>query len=281
MRDIDTQADPALFASDLSLGYQERPGRAFQAVEGVSVEVARGSSLALLGESGSGKSTLAKYLAARANDVVSKADRIQRISGEGRVLGTSLTKLSKKATRNLTAHVGYLQQDAGAKLPPEYTVGDIIFLPIEERIKGFDRSQLGEQIAEMFDIVSLPLTYLQKYPYELSKGQRQRVAVLQSLIHSPSVYIADEPTLGVDANNRPKIVDLIQWYRERTNPTMLIISHDIGLLEALIHDVLILKGGSAVGLGSIDTIFRHASHEYVVKLAEALRANAYDEIAGD
>lgn len=281
MRDFNTQADPALFASDLSLGYHERPGRVFQAVEGVSVQVALGSSLALLGESGSGKSTLAKYLAARAVDAVSKADRIHRISGEGTVLGTSLTKLSKRTGRNLTAHIGYLQQDAGAKLPPEYTVGDLIFLPIEERVKNFDRSELGPQLAEMFDIVSMPLTFLQKYPYELSKGQRQRVAVVQSLIHSPRVYIADEPTLGVDANNRPKIVELIKWYQARVNPTMLIISHDIGLLEALIHDVLILKEGSAVGLGSIDTIFRHATHEYVIQLAEALRANAYDEIAGD
>lgn len=279
MRDINTQTDPAILASDLSLGYQERPGKVFQAVEGINVSVARGSSLALLGESGAGKSTLASYLAGRGTDAPVKSDRIYRISGEARVLDTSLTKLSRKAHRRVTAHTGYLQQDAGAKLSPDLNVGDLIFAPIEERIRGFERSELGEQIAEMFEIVSLPLTYLQKYPYELSKGQRQRVAVIQSLIHSPTVYVADEPTLGVDANNRPKIVELIQWYVRRVDPTLLIISHDIGLLEALIKDVLILQQGNAVGFGNINEIFRHATHEYVVKLANALRTHAYDEIA--
>lgn len=281
MRELDLHADPSLMASDLSLGYPERAGRKFQAVEGVNVSVARGASLAILGESGSGKSTLAKYLAGLGAAAPSRSDRIQRISGEAQVFGSRLHKLSRKQARAIGAHTGFLTQDAGAKLAPEFTVGDLIFLPIEERIRGFDRSELGAHIAEMFDIVSLPLTYLQKYPYELSKGQRQRVAVIQSLIHDPSLYIADEPTLGVDALNRPKIVDLITWYRGRVNPAMLIISHDIKLLEALIEDVLILKEGSAVGFGSINTIFRNATHEYVVKLADALRANAYDEIAAD
>ena len=279
MRNIDTQADPAILASDLSLGFQERAGKLFQAVEGVNVSVARGGALAILGESGSGKSTLAKYLGVRGMDTVAKSDRIHRVSGDGVVLGASLTKPSRALRRKMTAHVGYLPQDAGAKLSPELNTGDLIFQPIEERIRNFDRTVLGEQVAEMFDILALPLSFLQKYPYELSKGQRQRVAVLRSLIHSPSVYVADEPTLGVDANNRPKIVDLMTWYRERTHATLLTVSHDIGLLEALIDDVLIMQRGSPVGFGSIDTIFRNATHEYVIQLANALRANAYDEIA--
>ena len=279
MRTIDTQADPSIEASDLSLGYHERPGKVFQAVEGLNVSVARGSSLAILGESGSGKSTLAQYLAVRGLDAVAKNDRIHRISGEGRVLGTPLSKPSRSLRRKVSAHVGYLAQDAGAKLSPELNVGDLIFQPIEERIRNFDRAEIGEQIAEMFDILALPLSFLQKYPYELSKGQRQRIAVLQSLVHLPSVYVADEPTLGVDANNRPKIVDLISWYREKTGATLLIVSHDIGLLEALIEHVLIMQRGTSVGFGDIDTIFRQATHEYVIQLANALRAHAYDEIA--
>lgn len=281
MRDIHLHADPAIIASDLSLGYQERPGKVFQAVEGVNVSVRRGSSLAVLGESGAGKSTLASYLAGHGNDAQSKHDRVHRISGEGRVFDVALNKPSRRVIRRITAHIGYLPQDAGAKLSPELNVGDLVFQPIEERIPKFDRNELGAQVAEMFEILGMPLTLLQKYPYELSKGQRQRVAVLRSLIHSPSVYIADEPTLGVDANNRPKIVELIDWYRARTNPAMLIVSHDIGLLEALIQDVLIMQRGAAVGFGDINTIFRHATHNYVVKLADALRTSAYDEIAAE
>lgn len=282
MRKLDLDTQRPIIASDVSLGYQaKRLARVFEAVEGVSFEVPRGSSLGLLGESGSGKSTLARFLAGRAAASPQKSEQVQLLSGEGHTLGVRLSRLTARSARQLNAYVGFLEQDGGAKLAPDLNVGDLVFQPIEERIRRFDRSTLGELIAEMFDIVALPLTYLQKYPYELSKGQRQRVAVVRSLITEPLVYIADEPTLGVDANNRPRIVELISWYRERSNATCLIISHDIGLLEALIQEVLILQEGSTVGYGDINEIFRYADHHYVKQLAEALRSNAYDEVAGD
>src|SRR5699024_8166940 len=99
--------------------------------------------------------------------------------------------------------------------------------------------------------------------YELSKGQRQRVAVMRSLMLAPSLLVADEPTLGVDANNRPRIVDLLTWFRERTEANMILVSHDIGMLEALVHDVLVLQQGHLVGSGDINQIFRQADHSYV------------------
>lgn len=280
LRNTDQDADPAVLVSDLSLSYPAHGGaREFQAVEGVSFSLSRGGVLAVLGESGSGKSTLTRYLAARATDPAQKADHIKSVGGVASTLGVSLQKLSSRQQRKLTAFIGYLEQDAGATLPPDLNVGDIIFQPIEERIKRFNRSELGEQVAEMFDILGLPLNFLQKYPYELSKGQRQRVAVIRSLIQDPTIYIADEPTLGVDANNRPRIIELIQWYRKRTGATMLLISHDIGMLEALVQDILVLQQGSTVGYGDINEIFRRADHGYVQQLAEALRATAYDELA--
>ena len=133
----------------------------------------------------------------------------------------------------------------------------------------------------MFETVALPLEFLQRYPYELSKGQRQRIAVMQSLMLEPALLVADEPTLGVDANQRPNIVRLLKWYRDRTGAAMLLICHDIGVLEALVEDVVVLQDGQIVGRGDINSIFREADHEYVVQLANALRATAYDEIAGD
>ena len=138
---------------------------------------------------------------------------------------------------------------------------------------------MGEIIAEMMDIVALPLSTLQQFPHELSKGQRQRIAVMRSLMLEPPVLIADQPTLGVDANNRPRIVELLRWYHERTNSAMMLISHDIGMLEALVEDVLVMQQGAIVGAGDINAIFRQADHEYVQRLAQALRSTAYDEIA--
>ncbi|MFV0435127.1 MAG: ABC transporter ATP-binding protein [Leucobacter sp.] len=273
-------ADPAVRVSDLSLGYPAHAGGpAFQAVEGVSFELARGDVMALLGESGSGKSTLTRFLTGRAADAGEKAARIKLVGGDARVLDMPMKRLGRRARARLTAYVGHLSQDAGATLTPELNVGDILFEPIVERSKRFDRDELGERIAEMFDIVALPLSKLQEYPYELSKGQRQRVAVIRSLMLDPTLLVADEPTLGVDANNRPKIVDLLKWYRERTGATMILISHDIGMLEALVQDVLVMQEGRLVGQGDINEIFRHADHGYVQRLAQALRATAYDEIA--
>lgn len=280
MLDPQRDADPAILVSDLSLGYPAHAGRrAFNAVEGIGFELRRGEVLALLGESGSGKSTIARFLAARGDDAGEKAAHIRVNGGDASVLGVPMRRLKRRAATRLTAHVGYLAQDAGATLPPELNVGDILLSPIAERTKHFDRTALGEQITEMMEIVALPLSKLQEYPYELSKGQRQRVAVMRSLMLNPSLYFGDEPTLGVDANNRPRIVELLKWYRERSGASLVLVSHDIGMLEALGQRVIVLQQGRAVGEGDINEIFRHADHGYVHQLAQALRATAYDEVA--
>ncbi|MHA3683096.1 ABC transporter ATP-binding protein [Leucobacter sp. HY1910] len=273
-------ADPSISVSDLSLAYPAHGGgRAFQALEGLSFDVRRGEVVALLGESGSGKSTLAKFLAGRAEDAGDKSSRIKLVGGSATVLDMPMKRLGRRNRARLTAYTGFLSQEAGATLTPELNVGDILLEPITERAKNFDRDAVGEQIAEMMDIVAMPLAKLQEYPYELSKGQRQRIAVIRALMLDPKLLIADEPTLGVDANNRPKIVNLLKWYRERTGATMLLISHDIGMLEALVSEVMVLQEGQLIGRGDINEIFRHADHGYVQLLAQALRANAYDEIA--
>lgn len=272
--------DPAVLVSDLSLMYPAHGGaRAFNAVDGIGFDLGRGQVLAMLGESGSGKSTVARFLAGRGNEAADKQGRIRVSGGDATVLGVPMRKLGRRAATRLTAHVGFLSQEAGATLPADLNVGDILLQPITERTKRFDREQLGREIAEMMDIVALPLSKLQEYPYELSKGQRQRIAVMRSLILAPSLLIADEPTLGVDANNRPRIVELLRWFRARTSASMILVSHDIGMLEALVGEVLVLQQGRLVGAGDINEIFRQADHAYVQRLAEALRATAYDEVA--
>ena len=273
-------ADPAISASDLSLGYPPHGGaKAFNAIEGVGLEVRRGGVLAVLGESGSGKTTLTRYLAGRGSEPSDKGARILATGGDATVLGTPLRRLNRRATGRLSAHIGHLAQDAGATLPADLTVGDILLQPVLERTKHIDRDRQGRIIAEMMELVGLPLTTLQSLPFELSKGQRQRIGVMRSLMLFPPVYFADEPTLGVDAVNRPRIVDLLTWYRKRAGATMVLVSHDIGVLEALVQDVVVLQQGRLVGSGDINEIFRDAEHGYVRQLAQALRANAYDEVS--
>ncbi|XPP25893.1 MAG: ATP-binding cassette domain-containing protein [Leucobacter sp.] len=273
-------ADPAVLVSDLTLGYPAHAGGvAHNAVEGVGFEVRRGEVRALLGESGSGKSTLVRFLAGQGATAGDRSARIRVHSGDANVLGVPMRRAGKRQLTRLTARVGYLGQTHSATLPPDLNVGDILMQPITERSRRFDRAQLGEQIAEMMDLVGLSLSKLQEYPYELSKGQRQRVAIIRSLMLAPSLYFADEPTLGVDALGRPGIIELFRWYRERSGATMVLVSHDIAMLEALVEQVLVMQQGRLVGAGDINEIFRQVDHSYVQQLARALRATAYDEIA--
>jgi len=273
-------ADPAVRVSDLTLGYPAHAGGvAHSAIEGVDFTVRRGEVRALLGESGSGKSSLLQFLAGQGRSAGDRKARLRVLSGDATVLGVPMRGAGKRQLLRATAHIGYLAQGAAAALPAEMNVGDILMQPITERAKNFDRGEVGEQIAQMMDLLALPLTKLQEYPYELSKGQRQRVAVIRSLMLEPAVYLADEPTLGVDASGRPGIVELLSWYRERSGAAMILVSHDIAMLEALVDEVLVLQQGRLVGEGNINEIFRNEDHSYVRQLAQALRATAYDEIA--
>lgn len=279
MQEPDLAADPAIVVSDLTLGYPAHAGGvSHNAIEGLSFEVRRGEVRALLGESGSGKSTLLKFLAGQAIGV-ERGARIRAHNGDAAVLGVPMRRISKRELTRLTVRVGFLSQGAAATLPAEMNVGEILMQPIAERSKNFDRAQVGEQIAEMMDMLGLSLSKLQEYPYELSKGQRQRVAVIRSLILEPTVFLADEPTLGVDALGRPGIIELLRWYQERTGATMMLVSHDIAMLEALVEQVIVMQQGRLVGAGNINEIFRRADHGYVQQLAQALRATAYDEVA--
>lgn len=281
MAQLDLSADNVFAVSDLSLSYGASRGRlAHDALIGLNFTLPRGGVLAVLGESGSGKSTLARFLAGRGMESGEKGARIQLTGGDARVLGVNPAKLNRRGIAELTYHVGYLGQEDGAKLPPELNVGDILLSPLAERTRDIDYDVVGGRIAEMLEIVELPLGVLQQLPHELSKGQRQRVALVRGLMLQPAVVVADEPTLGVDANVRPRIVELLRWYRQKHGAAMLLVTHDIGMLEVLAQEVLVLQQGYAVGLGGINEIFRRSNEPYVQQLAQALRRTAYDEIAG-
>lgn len=281
---VEPQRDisPSVRVSDISLTYPAHGGaKAHSAIEGLNFAVPRSGVLGVLGESGSGKTTLMKFLAGLADADSAKGSRIRVTSGEADVLGVPLRKISRRNANKLTGHIGYLAQDGGAHLTPDLSINDVLLEPIVERLSKSDRTEIGSAIIEMLEIVGLPLSLLSAFPSELSKGQRQRVAVVRSLVLEPALVIADEPTLGVDALNRPRITELYRWYAEKTGATMIIVSHDIRLLETLVHEVLVLQQGASVGYGDISDIFRTAEHRYVQQLAQALRSTAYDEISDD
>jgi ABC-type glutathione transport system ATPase component len=261
----------AITVSDLSVEYPAHGASAScVALRGVSLRVEPGEVLGLLGETGSGKSTLARILAGREVAVRSGEVAPRITGGDATVRGYSLRRLRKRQRASLTFHVGFLEQDAGARLPSTFTVSEIIAAPIFVRDRHYSQRAAGERVATILDAVHLPLGLLSKYPYELSSGQRQRVAIAQALVLGPSILIADEPTATIDATVRDSVVDLILQLQASREFAAIVISHDLAVLRKVTTSVAVLQHGRLVGFGPIDELLRSPEHPYVVGLAAAL-----------
>ncbi|MET0302515.1 MAG: ATP-binding cassette domain-containing protein, partial [Microbacteriaceae bacterium] len=196
----------AVRADDLSITYDLRPGIP-NAVDGVSFSIRSGYTLGLVGEAGSGKSTLARVVAGLGRSGERGAPQI--VGGGLEVLGRDVRNMSRRRHDALTLHVGYLPQDAGSSLDPQLPVGENVADPIYQRDAEFDRIEAGGLVARLIDAVRLPLAVMSKFPHELSRGQRQRVALAKSLILEPKLLVADDPTMGVDVLVRGRILNVI------------------------------------------------------------------------
>ena len=277
------EADPyPILASDLTVEYAAHgASSAFVAVRGLTLTLGRGEVLGLLGESGSGKSTIARVLSGADSGSGHGEVRAQITGGQATVLGYPLRRIGRRKLAKLTFRVGMLAQDAASTLPASLTVADIVAEPVLERDRRYDKAALETLVATMIDAVRLPLSVLGKYPYELSSGQRQRVALAKALVFGPSLLIADEPTAGVDALVRDDVIDLIgELQRERAFSAVL-ISNDLGVLRRVANRIGVMHQGVLVGLGTIDEVFDNPWHPYVAELATALTLGSGAEDAAD
>ncbi|PPL14229.1 MULTISPECIES: ATP-binding cassette domain-containing protein [Microterricola] len=255
--------------SDLTIEYPPHGASpAHVAVRGLSLRVAPGEVLGLLGESGSGKSTVARVLSAA---FVDPGPELRPVitGGDALLFGVSLRGLSRRKAAKLSFNVGFLAQDAGSTLDSGSTVAELVAEPVLRREKHFDRRELEGMVVTMIDAVRLPLSILSKFPYELSSGQRQRVALARALILEPTLLIADEPTAGVDVTVRAAISELFAELQRDRAFTALVISHDVAVLRAVADRIAVLQQGVLVGLGTIDEVFDDPSHPYVARLAES------------
>lgn len=259
--------------SDLSLEYPAHGASpAHVALRGLTLTVAPGEVLGVLGSAGSGKSTLAKVLSGVAFEPRSGDVRPVITGGDANVLGYALRGIPKRKVAEYRFHVGYLPQDAASTLPPDRTIAEIIGEPILERDRRYNAKALATRVATMLDAVRLPLGMLEQYPYELSGGQRQRVAVARALVLGPSVLIADEPTAGIDLTVRDAVAQLLGELREHHAFSAIIISHDLPVLRSTVDRIAVLDRGELAAIGTIDEVFHDPRHPYVMALAGALDA---------
>jgi len=259
----------AVRARDLSLLYPStNPQTRSIAVNGLTFDIAPGEVLAVVGETGSGKSSLAKAVALQAD--LADADSPKITGGSLEVIGTQLRGVSSRKRDRLGLYVGYLRQEAGDFLEPRLTIGENVAEPIFSRDRHFDQDEAGEAVATLIDAVRLPLSTMNKYPHELSKGQRQRVAIARAMILEPKVLVADDPTAGIDVTVRAAILDIIVSLQRERGFSALIVTADLGEVRRISNRVAIMHRGVFVGIGDLEEVLADPRHPYVRDLARSL-----------
>jgi peptide/nickel transport system ATP-binding protein len=231
-------ADVAIRVNDLSLA---RGG--VRVIDGVSFTLAHGAALTVMGPTGSGKSSLAEVLAGRPGTGLTVA------GGEAVVEGISAKRPGRRS-RALTYVTGYLPQGAGADLPSRLTVSEAIGEPITSRDRRVNPRALAVRVATLLDEMQLPLGAAPKYPYELSAGMRQRVAMARSLVLDPRLLVADDLYAHLDIEVRSAVRDAIIRRRSSYGMSALIVTNDPDAARELDSDVLVLRAGHTVAYGS-------------------------------
>ncbi len=257
--------DDILVASELTKKYRESHGapwrRAeFVAVDAVSFQVRRGSTLAIVGESGSGKSTLARMV----------LGLLQPTSGtvvfDGTPIDDGLTRDQQLAFRR---RVQPVFQNPYSSLDPMYTVFRAIEEPLRIHRVG-NRGQRVRAVHELIDHVALPSSVLGRLPRELSGGQRQRVAIARALALRPEMLVCDEAVSALDVLVQAQILDLLGALQAELGLTYLFISHDLAVIRQIADDVLVMRAGRVVEQAPTGRLFSRPGHEYTRQLLDAI-----------
>lgn len=213
-----------------------------RAIDGVTFSLPPGELICIAGATGSGKSTLVGALAGVPDP------SIRMVGGSAIVCGVSVRHPGRRL-RELTYRAGYLPQNAGALLTPQLTVHEIIAEPILQRERKVNVKALSIRVATLLDELHLPLGLAASFPYELSAGMRQRVAIARSLVLDPQVLIADEPLANLDLEVRPVVFDAITRRRTERGMAALLVSNDAAFARELGAATLMIREGHVIARG--------------------------------
>jgi microcin C transport system ATP-binding protein len=237
-----------------------------RAVDGVDVTVHEGETVGLVGESGSGKSTMGYALL-----------RLVPAQGCIRFAGTDLAGLDKKGLRKLRADMQIVFQDPFGSLSPRLTVAEIVAEGLAVHEPSLSRERRGVRVAEALEEVGLAADIGDRYPHEFSGGQRQRIAIARAMVLKPRFVVLDEPTSALDMSVQAQIVDLLQQLQADHQLGYLFISHDLRVVRALAHRIVVLRQGRVVEQGPADEMLARPQHDYT----RALMAAAFTLDADD
>lgn len=245
-------------------GFFKRQVGVVKAVDGVSLDIRRGTTFGVVGESGSGKSTLGMCILR----LTSCEGAIQYV-GPRESSGRDLVKLSPPEMRPLRREMQIVFQDPFSSLSPRLTVEEIITEGLKVHNIGRNRDERREIVARSLDEVGLEPEMADRYPHEFSGGQRQRIAIARAVVLKPSFMVLDEPTSALDMTIQAQIIELLKKLQETHNMTYLFISHDLRVIKALCDEVAVMRDGRIVESGPAARIFADPQHPYTQALFAA------------
>ena len=232
------------------------PPRAMvHAVQPLTLQVASGETLGIVGESGCGKSTLAKLL----------VGLLPPSTGQIEIEGETLDNADPA---RFGKRIQYVFQDPISSLNPRKTIRQIMQVPLR-KLHGMDAATCAARIKEIFASVNLREEFLDRYPHEFSGGQAQRIGIARALAAQARILILDEPVSALDVSVQAQVLNLLADLKDQYNLTYLFISHDLAVVEAVSDRVAVLYFGAIVEIGSASEIFAHPRHPYTALLAQS------------
>ena len=238
-------------------GLFRKPREFVKAVDGIDLTVQQGKTLGIVGESGSGKSTLGQAIL-----------RLIESQGSIRFQGQALDSLDQKQMRPWRKQMQMVFQDPFGSLSPRMSVAQIISEGLQVHSPTSHRA-CDELVMQALREVGLDPEARHRYPHEFSGGQRQRIAIARALVLKPALILLDEPTSALDRTVQKQVVALLRQLQERHGLTYLFISHDLAVVRALAHDVIVIKDGQVVERGPSDELFESPRHPYTCELLKA------------
>ena len=231
-----------------------------RAVDGVSLELREGRTLALVGESGSGKTTAGKAI----------LQLIAPTGGSVRFKDVELTGLSRRDLRPRRGAMQIIFQDPYGSLNPRLRVAEILLEGMRSLGIGANDLERTRSLQNLLADVGLPANALERYQHEFSGGQRQRIAIARALAVNPKLIVCDEPTSALDVSVQAQILNLLRALQQRLGIAYLFITHNIAVVDYLAHEVAVMYQGKIVECGAVDDVLRRPQHPYTKQLLAAV-----------